>query len=85
MENRKCYLMVNDISAPEGETALEWGADFGLKEGEELPEDHEELTEAQFTVFKMLQMLRGVFADAEITDIMGDKPSGLIVPGSEKD
>ena len=85
MENRKCYLMVTDVSADEGEAALEWGVDFGLNEGEELPEDHEQLTEAQFTVFKMVQMLRGVFEDSEINQVMGEKASGVIVPGNGKD
>jgi hypothetical protein len=85
MENRTCYLMVRDVSAEEGEAALEWGVEFGLKEGETLPEDHEELTEAQFTVFKMVQILRGVFEDSEVGHIMGEEPSRLIVPGDEKD
>jgi hypothetical protein len=85
MENRKCYLMVTDVSADEGEAALEWGVDFGLNEGEVLPTDHEQLTEAQFTVFKMVQMLRGVFENEEVGHIMGEKPSLVIVPGDEKD
>ena len=70
MENRTCYLMVTDLSAKEGEAALEWGVSYGLEEGETLPEDVEELTEAQFTVFQMLQMLKGVFAEATIKEII---------------
>lgn len=85
MKNRTCYLMVKDLSAEEGEAALEWGVSYGLEEGEELPTDVEELTEAQFTVFQMLQMLKGVFDDAEVGHIMGEKPTGLIVPGGMKD
>lgn len=85
MENRTCYLMVKDVSAEEGEAAMEWGVDFDLKEGEELPADHEKLTEAQFTVFKMVQMLRGVFENEEVGHIMGEKASGIIVPGDVKD
>ena len=85
MQNRTCYLMVRDVAAEEGEAALEWGVDFNLKEDEHLPTDHEALTEAQFTVFKMVQILRGVFEDAEVGHIMGEEPSRLIVPGDEKD
>jgi hypothetical protein len=42
------------------------GVDFGLEEGEELPTDVEELTEAQYTVFTMVQTLKGVFACAAL-------------------
>lgn len=79
-KNRTCYLMVKDIPGQESEAALEWGVDFGLEEGEELPTDHEQLTEAQYTVFMMMQTLRGTFADAEVGHIMGEKGTGLIVP-----
>jgi len=79
-KDRVCYLMVKDIPAPEGEIGLEFGADFNLDEGEELPEDIEQLSEAQFTVFKFLSMLRGTFAEAEIQEIMGEKGTGLVVP-----
>jgi hypothetical protein len=76
----ECYLMVKDV---EGQDALEFGADFGLAEGEILPEDVEELTEAQYTVYKFLTVLRGTFdedAKAAIEEQATDKPSGLIVP-----
>lgn len=72
--------MVRDVPAPEGEAALEWGVDFDLEDGEELPEDHEQLTEAQYTVFMMMQTLKGTFADAEVGHIMGEQGSGVIVP-----
>jgi len=79
-KHRTCYLMVRDIEGQECEAALEWGVEFDLEEDEELPEDHEELTEAQYTVFMMMQTLKGTFADAEVGVIMGEKGSGLIVP-----
>jgi len=85
MKNRTCYLMVTDLAVEEGDAGLEWGVSYGLEEGEELPEDVEELTEAQFTVYQVLQILKGVFEDAEIGHIMGEKPSGLIVPGGMKE
>jgi transcription antitermination factor NusG len=73
--------MVRDIPGQgDEEAALEWGVDFNLAEGEELPEDHEELTEAQFTVFQMVQILKGTFQDAEVGEIRGEKGSGLVLP-----
>ena len=80
MTNRVCYLMVRDIEGQEDETALEWGVDWGLAEGETLPTDHEQLSEAQFTVFQFMQTLKGVFEEADAEIIMGDVPSGLVVP-----
>ena len=73
--------MVKDI--PQGsdeEAALEWGVDWGLEEGEQLPEDHEDLTEAQYAIHMMLQTLKGVFEDSSVGEIRGEKGSGLIVP-----
>ena len=64
----------------EDEAALEWGVDFGLEEGEELPTDIEELTEAQYAVYMMIATLKGVFNEVKAPDIMGEKGSGLIVP-----
>jgi len=81
VKERVCYLMVRDVPGQgEENAALEWGVDFGLEEGETLPEDHEELTEAQYTVFQMMQALRGTFAEQEADDLKGEKGSGLIVP-----
>jgi hypothetical protein len=73
--------MVRDIEGQgDEEAALEWGVEFDLAEGEELPADHEKLTEAQFTVFQFMQTLKGVFEDAEVGEIRGEAPSRLIVP-----
>jgi len=72
--------MVRDVEGQEDEAALEWGVDFDLEEGEELPTDHESLTEAQYTVFMMMQTLKGTFADAEVDEIVGERGSGLVVP-----
>ena len=80
MASRTCYLMVRDIEGQEDEAALEWGVEFGLAEGEELPVNHEELTEAQFTIFQMMKILEGTFEEAGAKVIRGEAPSGLIVP-----
>jgi hypothetical protein len=75
--------MVRDIEGQDDECALEWGVDFDLKEGEELPEDHEELSNAQFTVFQMMQTIKGTFDEAGAEVIRGDAPSHLIVPKAD--
>lgn len=72
--------MVRDVPGQEHEAALEWGIDFNLEEGEELPADVEELTEAQYTIFQFMKVLEGTFKDAEIKVIMGDQGSGLVLP-----
>lgn len=72
--------MVRDVPGQEHEAALEWGVDFGLVEGETLPEDHEQLTEAQYTIFMMMQTLKGTFTGAGAEVVMGEKGTGLVVP-----
>lgn len=80
MTAKTCYLMVRDIEGQEDEAALEWGVEFGLEDGEELPKDHEELTEAQFTIYQMMRILHGTFEEAGVKVIQGDAPSGLVLP-----
>ncbi len=81
MTSRTCYLMVRDIEGQgEDEAALEWGVEFGLEEGEALPEDHEDLTEAQYTIYKMMKALQGTFDEMGAKEIVGDEPSGLVLP-----
>lgn len=73
--------MVKDVPGESGsEAALEWGVDFDLDDGEEPPTDVEQLTEAQYTVFRMMQILKGTFDGAEAADVQGEKGSGVIVP-----
>lgn len=72
--------MVRDVPGQEDEAALEWGVDLGLEEGEELPKDVEQLSEAQFTVYQMMRTLGGTFEELSAEDIKGEKGSGLIVP-----
>lgn len=77
---REVYLMVRDIPGQEDEAALEWGIDWDLDEGEELPEDHEELTDAQYTIYTFMQHLKGTFEEAGAKVVRGDAPSGLVLP-----
>lgn len=72
--------MVKDAPGQDDESALEWGVDMGLKEGEVLPKDVEELTEAQYTIFRMAQTLKGTFEETEAGTIKGDAPTGLVLP-----
>jgi len=78
--DRTVYLMVRDRPGADDEASLEWGVDFDLDEGEELPEDHEALTNAQFTIFQFMQTLKGTFEEAGAEVIRGDAPSGFAVP-----
>ena len=76
--------MVRDVEGQE--VALEWGADYGLAEDETLPEDVEELTEAQYTVYRFVRALQGVFDEMSKEDLakeLKDKPSGIIVPKTD--
>jgi len=78
---RTCYIMIKDVAGQE--VSLEYGADYGLEDGEELPKDVEELTEAQYTAFKFVQALNGTLDEgrkAELEAQAKDKPSGIVLP-----
>jgi len=77
---RTCYLMVRDAPGQEDEASLEWGVEWDLDEGEELPVDHEELSNAQYTIFQFMQTLKGTFEEAGAEVIRGEAPSGFAVP-----
>ena len=84
MANKTCYIMVRDVEGQE--VALEWGADYGLADDETLPDDVEELTEAQYTVYRFVRALQGVFDELSKEDLakeLENKPSGLIVPNDD--
>jgi hypothetical protein len=74
------YLMIKDI---DGQAGVEWGVDWGLDEGEELPEDVEDMTQAQYTVWMCIQAIRSA-GDQEMMDDakvkQQDAPSGIFVP-----
>lgn len=74
------YLMVKDI---DGQIGIDWGVDWGLAEGEELPHDVEELSDAQYTVWQCIRAIRGVGDEGYLEELkrhQADKPSGLYVP-----
>lgn len=87
MKDRTCYLMIRDVPGQGSETvtAIEWGVDWGLLEGETLPEDHEQLSDAQFTTFQIMQTLKGVMLGMGAEVIKGNAPSGLVVPEGKQD
>lgn len=73
--------MVKDVPGQEDDAAMEFGVDYGLEEGEELPADIEELTEAQYTMYMMLQILKGTFeGGGTIKEIVDSKGTGIVVP-----
>lgn len=82
MQKRRAYLMIQDVEGAEDEASIEWGVDWGLTEGEELPEDVEELSEAQYAIWKFLKVLQGLGNEPEKTKTMeeaGQRPSGILV------
>lgn len=81
MAVKTCYLMIKDVEGQE--VGLEWGVNYDLGEGEELPTDIEELTEAQYAIYRMSLALQGTFEEAkkaELAEQAKDKPSGLVLP-----
>lgn len=73
--------MIKDVPGQgDEEAALEWGVDYGLEEGEQLPKDVEQLTEAQYTVYKVMQIIRGTFEGQKPEETMGEKGSGIVLP-----
>ena len=80
MAVKTVYLMIRDI---EGQVGVDWGVDWGLDEGEELPEDVEELSDAQYTVWRVIKAIEGIGDDEyreKLAEQAKDKPSGLLVP-----
>lgn len=77
----KCYLMIEDTD----DGHIVWGADFGLPEGETLPEDVDGLSNAQYALHQFLATLRQI-GNPELQQKLkeeAEKESGtLIVPSS---
>jgi hypothetical protein len=74
--------MIEDL--PDG--SIQWGHDFGLAEGEELPENVDELSNAQYTLHQFLTTLRQI-GDAELqakikAEAEAEERSRLVVPTS---
>jgi len=77
---RTVYLMVRDIN---GQVGVDWGIDWGLEDNESLPNDVEELSDAQYTVWQCIKAIRGVGEEGyqkELERQAKDQPSGIIVP-----
>lgn len=84
MQRRKVYLMIQDVEGVADEDAgIEWGVDWGLAEGEELPEDVQDLTPAQYTVWRFIKVMQGLGNEPEkekTAEQARDRPSGILVP-----
>lgn len=79
--------MVREITGVEGAqdgVGVEWGVEWGLDEGEELPDDVEDLNEAQYMVWQFIKVIRGIGDDGYKQELERQKkeakPSGLLVP-----
>ena len=78
----RVHLMIEDFQA-DGKEGIDWGVDWGLKDGEELPEDPEDMTLAQYTIWKFITVLRGMADESIKTAVkkeVGKKKPGLLVP-----
>ena len=84
----RVYLMIEDLSTegPQGEeqnVGVSWSVDWGLKEGEALPENIEEMSDARYTAWQMVAVLRNMENSHDAQTVV--KPeSRLIVPHSSK-
>lgn len=84
----RVYLMIEDLSTedPQGEqqnVGVSWSVDWGLQEGETLPEKVDEMSDAQYTAWQMISVLRNMENSHDAKTVV--KPeSRLIVPSSAK-
>ena len=84
----RVYLMIEDLSTedPQGEeqnVGVSWSVDWGLKEEEVLPEEVEEMSDAQYTVWQMIAVLRNM-ENSHDAQMVVKPESKLIVPHSAK-
>lgn len=70
----KCYLMLED-----GANGLAFGAHWGC-DPKDLPEDVNELTEAQYTLHRFMAVLRGMSDLGEALANQREAKSKIIVP-----
>jgi hypothetical protein len=74
--------MIEDWSH-EGKNGIDWGVDWGLAEGEELPENVEDMTMAQYTLWQFITVLRTLGNERHKEAVEAEKEegvSGLLVP-----
>lgn len=75
----KCYLMIED-----GAGGISFAGDFGVP-GEELPEDVNDLTEAQYTLHQFLAVLRGMAEPDQKLRNEQEARSQILLPGGKAD
>jgi len=81
---RTVYLMVKDIEG--GEAGIDWGVDWGLRTGESLPADIEDLSLAQYTVWKLVRAIKGIGDKdfkTETEAYAKERPTGILMPGPD--
>lgn len=74
--------MIEDL---EGQEGVQWAVEWDLAEGEELPKDVEDLSMAQYTIWKFLAVLNGFVDDDEkamelLRTSIKEEPSRVLVP-----
>lgn len=77
----RVYLMIEDLATEDA--GVTWSVDWGLAEGEELPESVDDMTDAQFAAWRFVAVLRDMEAKADAAQVQAPE-SKLILPGSRK-
>lgn len=78
----RVYLMIEDLGTDE-DAGITWSVDWGLAEGESLPEKVEDMTDSQYAAWQFVAVLRGMERGQEEQQVIAPS-SKLIVPGSRK-
>jgi len=73
--------MIEDLSTDEA--GITWSVDWGLKEGEVLPENVEEMSDAQYTAWRFVAVLRDMERGDDRAHVVAPSTK-LILPGSHK-
>jgi len=80
----RCYLMVNDLDLPEGaepdDTHFEFAFDFGLGEDDPVPQKTEDMTPAQYAVWQMYNVLKGMVDNAHREKMEAETGSKIVIP-----
>jgi hypothetical protein len=77
----RVYLMIEDLATDDA--GITWSVDWGLAEGETLPESVDDMTDAQFAAWRFVAVLRDMEAKADQAKVATPE-SKLILPGSQK-
>jgi len=73
----RCYLMIEDNQ----ETDIVFAPDFGLQEGETLPAETDQMTDAQYVTWTLVALLQGVQNRRRYGEIMREASKKILVPG----